>query len=481
MILESELQSFRTKNKKRVAFIYPPYGVIATEPGLKVVKENYGVFPSLSLLYVAGSAHGAGHDTIFLDINAAPMSNDEIIQKLKNFDPDYICYTLTTYQFKDNLEWISELKKSYNKPVIVGGVHLEIYPEETLSHEVFDVGFIGECELSFPDFLERDVMDMDAFTEVPGIIFRKDGKLITTEPVKWLENPDHAHFPARHLLDNSLYYSFITKYKNFTPFISSRGCPFHCIFCEQGGLKFRGRSPQNIMDELVYCYEKLGMREFDFFDSSFTIDKKRVIDLCKLMVDSKLDIHWSVRSRVDTLNEEVLEWLAKAGCERIYYGIESGNPDILKTLRKNTNLQRIKDTLKTTKKVGIDTFGYFMVGSPGDTVETIKQTIAFSKTLDLDYAQFSKVSPMPRTELYEMYMNEFKEDYWKEFVKHPVDQKSLSRPRCDLSEEEIQKWCKKAYLEFYYRPSYILKALLRLKSKDELKRSVKTAWQMLFS
>lgn len=480
MLDEAKLPQFRSQNPKRLAFIYPPYGVIRNEPGIKVVKENYGVFPSLSLLYAAGSAVGAGHEVLFFDVNATQLTTSDLITKLKKFQPDYLCFTLTTYQFSETIDWIKNLKEAVNIPVIAGGVHLSIYPEETISHRGIDVAFTTECELSLPVFLEKDTMDFTAFAQVPGIVFHHDKQIINTGAAPILQNVDLAHFPARQLLDNSLYYSFISKYRNFTPFISSRGCPFQCIFCEQGGKKFRGRSPENILAEIIYCYEKLNIREFDFFDSSFTTNKKRVLNICQTIQENGPKIYWSLRSRVDCVDEEVLAALAKSGCMRIYYGIESASPDILKTLRKKTDIEQIRQTIALTNKVGINSFGYFMIGNPGESRQTIKDTINFAKSLNLDYAQFSKVSPMPATELYNMLMAETGQDYWREYIKNPEKgEPAIPRPSCPIPNTEIEAWCRRAYLSFYYRPSYILKAILRLRSYQELKRSIRTAWQML--
>ena len=155
--------------------------------------------------------------------------------------------------------------------------------------------------------------------------------------------------------------------------------------------------------------------------------------------------------------------------------------EYLKTLKKDTNLNRMRDTIALTRKIGIDTFGYFMIGSPGETLETAKETIRFSKTLALDYAQFSKVTPMPATQLYSLYLQEFKEDYWKEYIRNPSDQIALARPGCNLSDQEIQRLCHQAYMEFYYRPRYVMGALKKIKSFEELTRSIKVALQMRFS
>ena len=154
-----------------------------------------------------------------------------------------------------------------------------------------------------------------------------------------------APFPARHLLDNSIYYSFISKYRNFSCFITSRGCPYKCIFCEQGSKAFRARTPQNVCDELELCVKEQGIRELDFFDSSFTIRKDRVIAICEEIERRKLDIVWAARTRVDCISDDVLKAMRRAGCTRIYYGIESGNREVLSTLKKSTSMEMYRDVI----------------------------------------------------------------------------------------------------------------------------------------
>ena len=167
-----------------------------------------------------------------------------------------------------------------------------------------------------------------------------------------------------------------------------------------------------------------------------------------------------------------------AGCARIYYGIESGNREILHTLKKSTSLDMYHDVIRRTKKHGIHTFGYFMVGNPYEDEATIRQTIRLALELDLDYAQFSKVTPMPATEMYTLLLKEHGRDYWREHIARGIDE-DIPRPLCAMTDEEIQRWTRLAYLRFYYRPSQILRSLSRIRSREELSRSVYTAWQML--
>ncbi len=466
---------------ERISFVYTPYGSIKNEPGIKVVKDNYGVFPSLSLAYVAAVAEKAGAKIQFIDAHALGLSKPQTIKRLAAFRPDLVAYTTTTYLFHQNLDWFRDIREATGVPSMVGGVHMGIYPKETMVHRCLDFGITGEAEETLPEFLAAYNAGTD-LSAVKGLIWRTDdGEAVVNPYAPLYTDVDSAPFPARHHLPNHLYYSFISQFRNFTPLITSRGCPFHCIFCEQGGLKFRPRSPENLCDEIQECLDAYSIREFDFFDSSFTTDKRRVIRICEEIVNRKQKFAWALRSRVDLINEEMLKYLKDAGCKRIYYGIESGNEAILKTLKKKTTVKRIKEIVHATNKIGIDTFGYFMVGSPGETVETVGQTITLAKELDLDYAQFSKVTPMPATEMYQMLLKENGgHDYWRDFIVNPVDELFIPRPGCDMTEEEVQHWARRAYMKFYFRPRYVLRALLRIKSWEELARSAYTAFAMLW-
>jgi radical SAM superfamily enzyme YgiQ (UPF0313 family) len=467
----------------KVALVYPPYGPVKNEPGIKAVKENYGIFPSLSLLYVAGILEEAGCEVLFIDAHAEGLSLEDTVRRLNQFGPAYIGYTITTYLFFQTLDWIKAIKAMVPVPTIVGGVHLSIYPKETLTHGAIDYAVTGEAELSLPVLMEALVKGTD-LRDVKGIAFRPtedagfEGANVVVTPHSKTCKVDESPFPARHLIDNTLYYSFISKYKNFTCFLTSRGCPYKCIFCEQGSKAFRARSPKNVVDELEICVNEFGVRELDFFDSSFTIRKKRVIEICEEINRRKLDIIWAARTRVDCITKDVLTAMQRAGCTRIYYGIESGNREILKVLKKSTSMDVIKDVVRETKAVGIDTFGYFMVGNPYDTPATVRQTIRLAIELDFDYAQFSKVTPMPATEMYTMMIEETGVDFWRDFVLQPHD-KLVPRPRCDMTDAEIQRWARLGYLRFYYRPTMIKRQLKNVTSYSALKRSMSTAWQMV--
>jgi radical SAM superfamily enzyme YgiQ (UPF0313 family) len=463
----------------KVALVYPPYGAIKNEPGIKAVKENYGVFPTLSLMYVAGCLEQHNVEVQLIDVNAENLTVEETVARLQEFGPDYVGYTITTYLFYQTLSWVKAIKEKLDIPVIVGGVHMGMYPVESMSHMCLDYGITGEAEATLPQLLDA-LMKGTELGGLKGLVWRADdGEVIYNGNAPTLANISDAAWPARHLVDNSLYYSFISKYKNFSCLMTSRGCPYRCIFCEQGGLKFRPRTPMDVVDEMEQANKEHGVREFDFFDSAFTIQKARVIEISKELVKRKLDVVWAARTRVDCISKEMLQWMARAGCVRIYYGLESGNREVLRVLLKAADLDQAKETVQDTKDAGIDVFGYFMVGNPGETESTVRQTIRYALDLPLDYAQFSKVTPMPGTELYSMYVEQYGEDYWRNYILDENYDSYIPRPGCDLTENQIQELTQLAYIRFYYRPMFALRTLSRIKSMHEFRRSVSTAWQMV--
>ncbi len=463
----------------KLALVYPPYGAVRNEPGIRVVKENYGVIPSLSLLYVAAVAEAAGCQVLFVDANAEGLSLEGTIERLRAFQPDFVGYTVTTYLFFQTLEWIRAIRRAMDAPSIAGGVHMSIYPKESLRYPEIDYAVTGEAENCLPQLLHALVTGGD-LQQVPGLAWRPGGvgdeRVSLTSPEQGMD-VDLVPFPARHLVENSRYYTFISKYKNFTPIITSRGCPYRCIFCEQGSKPFRPRSAANVADELEVAHRDFGVRELDFFDSSFTIRKDRVLAICDEIERRGLKLVWAARSRVDCVDRDMLRAMRRAGCARIYYGIESGNREILKVLRKATDLERVRQVLRETRQEGLHSFGYFMVGNPHEDAATVRQTIRLSLELELDYAQFSKVTPMPATELYDILLRETGRDWWREYILGGPELE-VPRPLCDLDEAEVERWIRLAYLRFYYRPSYVWRALRQVRSWDELLRSAQTAAQM---
>jgi anaerobic magnesium-protoporphyrin IX monomethyl ester cyclase len=326
--------------------------------------------------------------------------------------------------------------------------------------------------LNHPDNLEK----------IKGLVFKKNGKIINTGPPEKIENLDMLPFPARDLVPYSKYESMLATKSPVTTMFTSRGCPYKCLFCDRPhlGKSFRARSAKSVVDEMEEC-EKIGIKEIFIYDDTFGVDGQRVLDICSEIEKRKLSIVWDIRTRVNTVNEEILKALKSAGCQRIHYGVEAGTAKILTVLRKGITLEMAEKAFKLTKKIGIQTLAYFMIGSPTETKKDILRTIKFMKKINPDYAHITITTPYPATDLYRMGLEQgvLPRDYWKEFAKNPNPNFRPMFWEKDLSRKELFSLMTRAYRSFYIRPSYVFKKIIQLKSFSELIRKTKAAFKMI--
>ncbi|MEW5818461.1 MAG: radical SAM protein, partial [Spirochaetota bacterium] len=317
------------------------------------------------------------------------------------------------------------------------------------------------------------------FENVPGLAYKKNGNIIVTAHPQEIDF-DKFPNPARHLLPNELYAEFPTQRKNFTVMVTSLGCPMQCGFCEAGGTLYCARSAETVVNEMEECSGKFNIREIDFFDYEFTAVQQRVLDICSKIKDRKLNIKWACRSRVDRINEKLLHEMKSAGCSRIYFGIESGSQEILENVHKKITLNQVKDAVGMAKGFGIQTLGFFLIGAPGETRGTVKETVRFARQLGLDYVQFSKCLAKPLTGLWKEMVKNSGEDYWKDWVLGRELDRSLPRPWTQLTNQEIDNLTKRAYISFYCRPLFLFRAVRKVRSFKELRRKFMAFLDMLF-
>lgn len=472
----------------RVALIHYDVSRVTNEPGNKTVMKHFGHMPNIQLLYVAGVLQRLDVELLYIDIVAMEVSNFDLEQRLKAFDPDIIGLSVFTSHFHSATSYIKYLKSFVPRAqILVGGVHASIFPSETLRYSSqIDFMCVGEAEMVMPEFVRR-WKDGSGFDGLLGLAWRDGDKIAFAGPAPLNHDLDSCPFPARELVPNEKYFNFISTRKNYTVFSTSRGCPFPCIFCEAARTKWRWRSAENIADEFEECYEKYGIREIDMFDSSFTIKKQRVMEICEELIRRGLHkkIIWDARSRVDAIdgNWEMLEAMREAGCYRIFYGLESGNPEILEKLRKKADVEQIRRVVKQTHKAGISTFGYFLVGSPGETRETYRDTVNFAKSLPLDFAIFNALTPFPKTQLYsDYYLPNTQRDFWADYIKEPTPiNEFIGRPWTQLSDKEVRKMSHDAMLEFYFRPGQLYRAIRSVGSVSQFSRYMRAGVDMLAS
>jgi len=318
--------------------------------------------------------------------------------------------------------------------------------------------------------------------KTPGLLFKDDGRVTHTGFRPLIENLDKLPFPARHLTPYKKYSSLLAKRNPVTTIFTSRGCPFKCSFCARPhlGKKFRVQSAQRVVDELEEC-TKMGIHEFLFYDDTFTVNKQRVMDICQEIVRRKLKIGWDIRTRVDTIDEEMVKQLKKAGCQGIHYGVEAGTEKVLKVLNKNITLKQAKEAFNFTRKHKVPILAYFMIGNPTETKEDIYETFRVARSLNPDYVHMTILTPFPGTEIYLEGLKKgiIKKDYWKEFARNPSP--SFRAPHWGevFTRDELRDLLVKGYKGFYMRLPYILKRIGTLKSFGELKRKAAAALKVI--
>lgn len=463
----------------RLALVFNPFKYKLHEENLRIVQRYFGLFPPLSLTWVAAIAEREGHDVTIIDARTLRMTPQQVLQQLRAFKPDLLGFMMTTYMFRETLEWARYLKGELRVPVVLGGYNLRVYPRESLMNDVADFGAVNSAYYTVPRLLE-ELEGGRRFQDVPGLVYKRDGEVIVTPPYRVMENFDDYPNPARHLLPNELYAEFPTERRNFTVMVTSKGCPMGCLFCEAGRTPYNPRSAMTVVKEMQECVDRYGIHEIDIFDYEFLIDRKRSMAIIREMQRRRLDVIWACRARIDSVDEEILKEMKAAGCNRIYFGIESGVQEILDRVNKGITLEQVRETIKLTKRIGIRALGFFLIGSPGETTETIKQTLKFAKELDLDYVQFSKVTAKPLTPLWRQLVEETGQDYWKDYILGLTEEQVLPRPWTSLSNEEIDRITKEAYVKYHRRPGFLLRSTFKCRSFEEFRRKFLAFMEMVF-
>jgi len=440
----------------RIVLVQPP---ISTE--IELYSTAGIVAPPMGLAYLAAILEKYGYNVEILDASVLGLNHEQVLVELERRKPDLVGITATTAMINSALEVAKNVKKNLPETfVVLGGAHVTFAYQTVMKENPYvDVACIGEGEYTLLELVQTLEKEKN-IENVKGIVFRRDGNLIKTQPRPFIENLDELPFPARHLLPMDKYKAF-GKNMILGTILTSRGCPFNCIFCSSSllfGKKFRARSPKNVVDEIEQFQETYKTNSIEFVDDTFTFDKKRAEAICKEIMDRGLDTQWVCSCRVDLIDKELMKVLKKAGCRMIYFGVESGVQRVVNLIRKGIKLEQAEKVMRWAKEVGIETVASFVIGIPGETWEEALQTIKFAKKLDPDYAQFSIATPFPGTELYQIAKNNgllLTEDWSKYTVLKPVMKTK------ELSVEQLQKLIRKAYFSFYLRPKVILRYLLK--------------------
>ncbi len=467
----------------KILLISPPIENTIASIMPKELEEGLDFLPPLGLMYIAGYLEKeTSYQIEILDSPVEGISHEQLKIEVRKRNPDVIGITAMTFTLIDVIK-AAKTAKEINPEIkiILGGPHVIIYPEETINIPEVDFLVLGEGEKVIKPLLEN-LNNPENLKNIKGLVFRHDGGIVNTGRADLVENLDAIPFPARDLTPYKKYFSVVSSRMPVTTMFTSRGCPYKCLFCDrpQLGKNFRARSAKNVVNEMEEC-QKMGIKEIFIYDDTFAVDKSRVLEICEEIKKRGLNIAWNIRTRVNTVDEEILTAMKESGCQRIHYGVEAGTQKILNVLRKGITLEQAEKAFKMTREIGIQTAAYFMIGSPTETKKDITQTIKFMKKLDPDYIQTSITTPFPATDLYKLAIEEkvVANDVWKKFAKNP--QPGFIPPIWDkeLSRKELFYLLGRAYRSFYWRPKFIFKTLKKIKSAKELIRKARAGLQLL--
>ena len=428
----------------------------------KTLEKERGVYPPLGLAYIASTLEKNNHQVKIIDCDAQDDYEQKINQNLSEFKPQIVGFYAMTWNFRIARELALKIKQlTPNIITIIGGPNITTMSEDSLKAGGFDFGVIGEGEETIIELVDKLSGKKNiGFENILGLAYKKDGQVLANPCRSLIQSIDTIPFPARHLLPMDKYFDVSTKERHFTTIVATRGCPFNCTFCDRKnrmGRNWRFRSPQNIAQEIIEVIDHYSIREFMFFDDNLIVDKDWAYKLFAEL--KKLNIIWECRERVDILDEKILLAMKEAGCYRIRFGFESGDNEVLKTLKKGITIEQSLQTAKLCQKVGIEMIGYFIIGAPKETPETIEKTIDLSLKINPSLALFSKMILIPGSEIFEYAVatDQIDKNYWQRFINDQETNGAPTLTKEKLSEKEIDEYVKKANRKFYFRSSFILK------------------------
>ena len=434
--------------------------MLAVPPGVEKTElyRNLGVRgPPLGLAWIAAVLEQYGYEVRILDSPTEGLSEDEFRKILQSWNPDLVgisSLTPTIYLAYNAAKIVKDVNREIK--VVIGGPHATFMWKEVLEEcPYIDYVVIGEGEYTTLD-LVKALERKEKLSKVRGLAFRnEEGTPVRTESRPLIKNLNELPPPARHLLPMDKY-TFLGKPISIIHVMASRGCPYGCIFCSTSyffGRRVRFRSPKLVADEIEDAVYKYKTNIVTFSDDEFTINHKWLLEFLDELKKRKLDLSWSCGSRVDTVNREILRKMYEAGCNAIYYGVESGSQETLNKIGKRITIEQAEKCMRITKETGIPYIvGTFVLGFPWETIDDMKNTVKFAIKLDPNYAQFTIATPYPGTPLYEVAKREnlIEDRDWS----HYTTLRPVMRGYYFLT-RDLTKMLTYAYRKFYLRARFL--------------------------
>lgn len=459
--LTSLLPSARDKTSRevpasnaKIVLVTPPYDRIA--PGYEFVKAVTNQSPSLGLLHLAAEVREVGYRPTIIESDVFNYSVDDVVGQIVEARPEYVGITLFTVGVWSGAEIARKVKAALPKTkIIVGGPHISSMADETMQRfSEFDIAVVGEGEEALVLLLQALDRGTD-LSKVPALCYMDGDELRKTPGLPINKELDHLPMPAWDLLPSfpDAYPAAVYDFPRLpvATIAASRGCPFHCKFCDTStfGARVRHYSPERVFELMQHLQSKYGVRHILFVDDLFLASKPRTKKLCELIIDSGTKITWSCTARVDTVKPDILNLMKQAGCWEISFGLESGSNEILKSMDKAADIERSEQAVRWTAEAGIRTKGLFILGYPGETAETIEITKDFIRRLPISIMNLTKFTPYPGSPIYkEMYGTSIRDDHWQKMN----GMNFLWSPE-GMTVDDLDRHYQDVITSFYRRPS----------------------------
>ena len=465
----------------RILLINPP--ITSEERYGRDIGDIGGHQAPLGLCSLAAVVQQAGHEAAILDAELMGIREDGVVQRIRSYCPDLIGLTSTTVAYPRACRVAAKVRSAYpGLPIVIGGCHVTSNPAETLSSGLFDAAVLREGEVTFRHLL--DVLpDRGALSEVQGIAYQQQGEVVLAEPRPYIQDLDILPFPAFDLLENrASYMPPLGSYKNrpVVNLVTSRGCPYRCTFCDKTvfGQRYRFNSADYVLAEVGHVVERFGAREVAFLDDSFTVGRARVLDICERLRTRGLGVTWTCMTRANLVDRDLLREMKRAGCWQIAVGVESGSQEVLDLANKGETLDDIKRCIFDAASLGIMVKGFFVLGLPGETRESLDKSVALAKAVPLTDVVVTIATPMPGSPLYDMAPKYGTYDpvgwdklsyWWPVFVPW------------GLSAEHILRAQRRLYRTFYGRVSVVGRQIRKIGSFSELLKCCRNLWRLVRS
>ncbi|MCB9156517.1 MAG: radical SAM protein [Caldilineaceae bacterium] len=454
--------------------------------------------PHLGLAYLAAVSEQRGDEVIIYDCDVEKKPITEFVQEYR---PHVVGITANTPQVKQAWRTAKAIKEVYDCPIVLGGPHVSVLPEESCEKPYVDIVARGEGEDTWIDIcarLEKFLADQpdystqafmhpenEVFNDCLGITYKtSDGQIHNNHDRNPIADLDSLPWPAYHLFKMDRYTNLqpatdnVDGARSFS-IMTSRGCPYRCTFCSQSimPIKWRSRSPESVLAEWEHLVNEMGAQEIGILDDSANIRVKRLEEIATLLIENKLNhVPWIFVNgiRANLASKELLSLLKQAGLKRTAFGVETGDEEILKSIDKKVDHDTIRWAFKNAKEVGLETIAFMIIGLPGETRESMQRTIDFAIELDPLIANFSMMTPYPGTKVYEIVKRQgrFLINDWEDYV---FFEQQARYEMGEMTAELVEEMYRKAYRQFYLRPSPVMR---RLKTKDfwfNLHRNVRIA------